>query len=306
MVPRGPKASPPWEPPPKRKKLIRSQKKAMTPKGLFRRLAHPHQQATEAGQHDRQDRAYTIPYNIANKERIVADTHRTPKRAKGGFQGRRGEAVGHRPRQMAGLGLGLGLNQQGSLFCQAPLVAEPMLGETGAEPHLLTFPKDNNRSRIHGSLNSSETLIQGLPNIQTKQPSNWRRPLKSRYRLRAHLVLNSEPVIQGSSSDSDQRVDSYFKIITRARSNILTLITEQNPARIPIHISSLDTLGSESRRFSFSTTNPFPLLRQRREREREKRNRGSEPTKQSIKRDQNTTKKNQRKATQLNIKSHKG
>ena len=70
---------------------------SMTLKGLFRRLAHPLAKKHKAGQQDRQDVAYTIPYNIASKERIIADTHRTPKLAKGGFQGRHGEAVGHRP-----------------------------------------------------------------------------------------------------------------------------------------------------------------------------------------------------------------
>ena len=69
---------------------------AWTPKGLFRHFAHP-LSGNKAGQQDRQDRSYTIPYTIASTERIIADTHRTSKLAKGGFQGRRGEAVGHRP-----------------------------------------------------------------------------------------------------------------------------------------------------------------------------------------------------------------
>ena len=50
-------------------------------------LGPPSLSENKAGQQDRQDRAYTIPYNIASKERIIADTNRTPKLAKGGFRG---------------------------------------------------------------------------------------------------------------------------------------------------------------------------------------------------------------------------
>ena len=51
---------------PKTQKLKRCKKKAMTPKGLFRRFAHPLGR-NKAGQQDRQDRAYTIPYKIAKQ-----------------------------------------------------------------------------------------------------------------------------------------------------------------------------------------------------------------------------------------------
>ena len=82
---------------PKTQKLIRCKKKAMTPKGLFRRLAHPYKQATERD--SMTDKTKRTPYHTISqsKERSIADTHRTPKRARVVSGGRREEAVGHRP-----------------------------------------------------------------------------------------------------------------------------------------------------------------------------------------------------------------
>ena len=94
---------------PKTQELIRSKKKAMTPKGLFRRLAHPHQQATERD--STTDKTKLTPYHTISQAKIATSQtpteHRNAQRVV--FGGRREEAVGHRPPPIVRGGGSLGM-----------------------------------------------------------------------------------------------------------------------------------------------------------------------------------------------------
>ena len=96
MVPRGTSASPPWEPPSKRKNKKKMNKVSWTPKGCVPTLRPPSwQKQSGTARQTRQSLHHTIQYRKQG-----AQHRRHPPNTgtrKGGFQGRDGDAVGHRP-----------------------------------------------------------------------------------------------------------------------------------------------------------------------------------------------------------------
>ena len=57
---------------PKTQELTKIKKKALTPKGVFRHLAHSSRSSTERDTRQTRLAKYIIPYDIANKERSIA------------------------------------------------------------------------------------------------------------------------------------------------------------------------------------------------------------------------------------------
>ena len=104
MVPRDAIVSPPWEPPPKRNSLYERRTQWLGLRQGCSDASPILSYKNKAGQQDRQDRTYTVPYNIAKQgaqhRRHPPNTETTQGMVTGG---RRGEAVGHRPPQGSGL-----------------------------------------------------------------------------------------------------------------------------------------------------------------------------------------------------------
>ena len=102
MVPRDASVSPPWEPPPKRKnKKMKMNKVPWTPKGCVPTLRPPFwQKQSGTARQTRQNLHRTIQYRKqgAQHRRHSPNT----ETRKGGFQGRDGDAVGHRPQLLDG------------------------------------------------------------------------------------------------------------------------------------------------------------------------------------------------------------
>ena len=87
MVPRDASVSPPWEPPPKRNSLYKRRTQWLGLRQGCSDASPILSYKNKAGQQDRQDRH--TPYHTISqsKERSIADTLRTPKRARDGYRG---------------------------------------------------------------------------------------------------------------------------------------------------------------------------------------------------------------------------